>query len=59
MDDGTCDAQDGCPNDPDKTAPGNCGCGNPNPVPRATMGQQHLNTSDWCELSLRRHLVGQ
>ncbi|MBK8500689.1 MAG: hypothetical protein IPL52_18160 [Flavobacteriales bacterium] len=29
--DGTCDAQDGCPNDPDKTAPGNCGCGNPEP----------------------------
>ncbi len=26
--DGTCDAIDGCPNDPLKTAPGLCGCGN-------------------------------
>ncbi|MCW5900274.1 MAG: T9SS type A sorting domain-containing protein [Flavobacteriales bacterium] len=25
--DGVCDADDGCPNDPDKTAPGICGCG--------------------------------
>lgn len=25
--DGTCDAEDGCPNDPNKTAPGVCGCG--------------------------------
>ncbi len=25
--DGTCDANDGCPNDPDKIAPGVCGCG--------------------------------
>jgi hypothetical protein len=25
--DGTCDAQDGCPADPDKIAPGICGCG--------------------------------
>jgi hypothetical protein len=25
--DGTCDANDGCPNDPNKTAPGDCGCG--------------------------------
>ncbi len=25
--DGTCDATDGCPNDPNKTAPGICGCG--------------------------------
>jgi len=25
--DGTCDAQDGCPADPNKTAPGICGCG--------------------------------
>ncbi|MCC6937152.1 MAG: T9SS type A sorting domain-containing protein, partial [Flavobacteriales bacterium] len=25
--DGTCDADDGCPNDPDKIAPGTCGCG--------------------------------
>ncbi len=24
--DGTCDANDGCPNDPDKIAPGTCGC---------------------------------
>jgi hypothetical protein len=29
--DGTCDAQDGCPNDSNKTSPGNCGCGNPEP----------------------------
>lgn len=27
--DGTCDAQDGCPLDPDKVAPGLCGCGTP------------------------------
>lgn len=25
--DGTADASDGCPNDPNKTSPGNCGCG--------------------------------
>jgi len=25
--DGTCDADDGCPNDPNKTTPGICGCG--------------------------------
>lgn len=25
--DGTCNANDGCPNDPEKTAPGQCGCG--------------------------------
>lgn len=29
--DGVCNAQDGCPNDPLKTAPGQCGCGNPEP----------------------------
>ncbi len=29
--DGTCDAQDGCPNDPNKIDPGTCGCGNPEP----------------------------
>ena len=28
-DDSTCDTVDGCPNDPNKTAPGACGCGNP------------------------------
>jgi hypothetical protein len=27
-DDGTCDSADGCPNDPAKTEPGICGCGN-------------------------------
>jgi hypothetical protein len=27
--DGTCDAQDGCPTDPDKTEPGVCGCNVP------------------------------
>ncbi|MBK7555261.1 MAG: hypothetical protein IPI55_11810 [Flavobacteriales bacterium] len=25
--DGTADCDDGCPNDPNKVAPGNCGCG--------------------------------
>lgn len=25
--DGTCDLNDGCPNDPNKTLPGSCGCG--------------------------------
>ncbi|MBK8498110.1 MAG: fibronectin type III domain-containing protein [Flavobacteriales bacterium] len=29
--DGVCNAQDGCPNDANKTAPGQCGCGNPEP----------------------------
>lgn len=29
--DGTCNALDGCPNDLNKTAPGSCGCGNPEP----------------------------
>lgn len=27
--DGVPDSQDGCPNDPNKTSPGNCGCGQP------------------------------
>jgi hypothetical protein len=27
--DGVCNGVDGCPNDPAKTAPGQCGCGNP------------------------------
>ncbi len=29
--DGTCNALDGCPLDPNKIAPGQCGCGNPEP----------------------------
>ena len=29
--DGVCDALDGCPFDPNKSAPGQCGCGNPEP----------------------------
>ncbi|MEO8589311.1 MAG: hypothetical protein ABI432_08095, partial [Flavobacteriales bacterium] len=29
--DGTCNALDGCPSDPNKTAPGACGCGNLEP----------------------------
>lgn len=29
--DGTCDVNDGCPNDPNKIAAGTCGCGNPEP----------------------------
>ena len=29
--DGTCDAQDGCPTDPNKIAPGSCGCNVPEP----------------------------
>jgi len=29
--DGTCDLSDGCPTDPNKTSPGNCGCNNPEP----------------------------
>ena len=29
--DGTCDLTDGCPTDANKTSPGNCGCGNPEP----------------------------
>jgi hypothetical protein len=29
--DGLCNAADGCPNDPNKTAPGTCGCGAPEP----------------------------
>ena len=27
--DGTCDTNDGCPSDPDKISPGQCGCGSP------------------------------
>ena len=27
--DGTFDCDDGCPNDPGKIAPGDCGCGTP------------------------------
>ncbi|HEY0977447.1 MAG TPA: hypothetical protein VGE21_08255, partial [Flavobacteriales bacterium] len=29
--DGTCDAEDACPNDPNKIVAGTCGCGNPEP----------------------------
>lgn len=29
--DGTCNVLDGCPTDANKTAPGQCGCGNPEP----------------------------
>ncbi|MBK7553483.1 MAG: thrombospondin type 3 repeat-containing protein [Flavobacteriales bacterium] len=29
--DGTANCNDGCPNDPNKTNPGTCGCGNPEP----------------------------
>jgi hypothetical protein len=29
--DGVCNVADGCPTDPNKTAPGACGCGNPEP----------------------------
>jgi hypothetical protein len=29
--DGVCNALDGCPSDPGKTVPGQCGCGNPEP----------------------------
>ncbi len=47
--DGTCDAEDGCPLDPNKTAPGNCGCGfdEVNTTPTFTpIDQDPVCTSD-------------
>lgn len=40
--DGVCNAQDGCPNDPNKTAPGQCGCGNREPG--STCNDGNANT---------------
>ena len=44
--DGVTDSSDGCPNDPNKTEPGNCGCGHPEsfapvPLPRIAGGYGH------------------
>ena len=41
--DGTCDANDLCPNDPNKITPGNCGCGNDEPG--ATCDDGNPNTT--------------
>ena len=41
--DGTPDVDDDCPNDPNKTTPGNCGCGNPETCPTDDY-QTHV---DW------------
>ena len=43
--DGTCDANDGCPNDPNKIAPGQCGCGNPD---TDTDGDLTADCNDIC-----------
>ena len=43
--DGTCDAQDGCPNDPNKTSPGTCGCG---VADTDTDGDGTPNCNDGC-----------
>lgn len=43
--DGTCDANDGCPNDPNKIAPGQCGCGT---ADIDTDGDGTANCNDGC-----------
>ncbi len=45
--DGTCNANDGCPNDPNKIAPGQCGCGSPD---TDTDGDGLANCVDPCPL---------
>ncbi|HMQ77707.1 MAG TPA: hypothetical protein PKE21_16665, partial [Flavobacteriales bacterium] len=45
--DGTCDAQDGCPVDPLKIAPGQCGCGNPD---TDTDGDLTADCNDLCRM---------
>ena len=42
--DGTCDASDGCATDANKTSPGTCGCGNPEPG--ATCNDGNPNTEN-------------
>ncbi|MEE8169351.1 MAG: thrombospondin type 3 repeat-containing protein [Phycisphaerae bacterium] len=43
--DGACDSFDGCPNDPNKTAPGVCGCGVPD---TDSDGDGALDCNDGC-----------
>jgi hypothetical protein len=43
--DGTCDANDGCPNDANKTAPGQCGCGT---ADTDSDGDGTANCNDGC-----------
>ena len=43
--DGVIDPCDGCPSDPDKTAPGDCGCGNPD---TDTDGDGTADCNDGC-----------
>ncbi len=49
--DGTGDLCDGCPNDPNKTAPGACGCGVPDPVPGTLSGTTSVCIGGTTQLS--------
>lgn len=46
--DGTVDADDDCPEDPQKTAPGDCGCGN-DPMPEGTACTGFCAASAMCD----------
>ncbi|MBX3396444.1 MAG: PQQ-dependent sugar dehydrogenase [Phycisphaerae bacterium] len=48
--DGTPDCSDGCPNDPEKIAPGNCGCGVPDTA--ATGDMDGIGGPDGADLQL-------
>lgn len=52
--DGTCDALDGCPGDPAKTAPGNCGCGLPEPGESCDDGDA-ATVNDLVDLNCQCH----
>ncbi|QQR85982.1 MAG: T9SS type A sorting domain-containing protein [Flavobacteriales bacterium] len=54
--DGTCDAQDGCPADPLKTAPGQCGCGTPD---TDTDGDLTADCNDGCAADPLKTAPGQ
>ena len=44
--DGVCNDVDGCPNDPNKTEPGNCGCGVPEITPPVFTGLADICVGD-------------
>ncbi len=53
--DGVCDANDGCPNDPNKIAPGACGCGVPD---TDSDGDGVANCVDGCPNDLNKTSPG-
>ncbi|MBK9760396.1 MAG: hypothetical protein IPO90_10610 [Flavobacteriales bacterium] len=51
----TCDANDGCPNDPNKIAAGQCGCGNPD---TDTDGDLTADCNDGCPADANKTAPG-